>query len=464
MIGCRPRPRLGGWNLVRLACHCLLSNADCHETCWAGSCMWTGLTVARDLQPGSCCQREMLWCGSQLWIVYWSRLVLCRTLRLNFLRDVDDSGLFVRRSLHVLRVVCDFLLAPSIGAVGKGFFHGPSKLRCEILLPSSLRLCPQIYLGLHIASCSSSRLHCHGLSAFRNPGLCCEVCCTPCGFAWPLRLNFCLMLLFVPRVTLLHHPNLVCFIDVILDFIFSLILYRCLHKFLLLRCKLGAGVLPTAIVFCSATATVVAWETPLQICLHHHSLLICFTLPTLFESSQSPLVLSMREGLGDDFASASAFASASVFAVGSAFGPLATNSRSCQSPFFSMATALLSPCLRPFARLFINLTMCEWALFPKPTTTLGLVEQAFRRMPSFTGWVIASSFKVILARQSRQSSTGTLASGTSGFRRISHALLRGRSRRRIRLCWFCTLIHIVSDTAIVSFRTLPVSFPLPTIS
>ena len=60
----------------------------------------------------------------------------------------------------------------------------------------------------------------------------------------------------VPHVTLPHHLNLVCFIDVMLDFILSLILYRFLLKFLLLlRSKLGAGVLPTAIVFCSATAT-----------------------------------------------------------------------------------------------------------------------------------------------------------------------------------------------------------------
>ena len=36
---------------------------------------------------------------------------------------------------------------------------------------------------------------------------------------------------------------------------------------------------------------------------------------------------------------------------------------------------------RPFRRLFIKLTMCERALFPKPTTTLGLAEQAFWRVP-----------------------------------------------------------------------------------
>ena len=45
----------------------------------------------------------------------------------------------------------------------------------------------------------------------------------------------------------------------------------------------------------------------------------------------------------------------------------------------------------PFRRLFINLTMCEWELLSKPTTTLGLVIQAFWRVPFFTKWVIASS-------------------------------------------------------------------------
>ena len=55
---------------------------------------------------------------------------------------------------------------------------------------------------------------------------------------------------------------------------------------------------------------------------------------------------------------------------------------SCRSFFFNMAISLLSSFfLDLVTRLFINLTMCVWALFPKPTTTLGLVEQAFWRMP-----------------------------------------------------------------------------------
>ena len=86
----------------------------------------------------------------------------------------------------------------------------------------------------------------------------------------------------------------------------------------------------------------------------------------------------------------------------------------------------------PFARLFFNLTMRIRALFPKPTTTLGLVEQAFWRLPFFTEWIGASSFEVILAGPSRHSTTGTLASGTSGSRWFSLTLSHERTRRRIR--------------------------------
>ena len=52
----------------------------------------------------------------------------------------------------------------------------------------------------------------------------------------------------------------------------------------------------------------------------------------------------------------------------------------------------------PFARLFINLAMRIRALFPKPATTLGLVEQAFWRMPFFHRMNCASSFEVIPCR------------------------------------------------------------------
>ena len=66
--------------------------------------------------------------------------------------------------------------------------------------------------------------------------------------------------------------------------------------------------------------------------------------------------------------------------------------------------------------------------------------------------------------QSKHSSTGTYASRTSVSRCIFLILPRRRSRGKIRLCRFCTLIQSVTETAIVSFRALPVGFPLPTIS
>ena len=82
-------------------------------------------------------------------------------------------------------------------------------------------------------------------------------------------------------------------------------------------------------------------------------------------------------------------------------------------------------------------------------------------MPFFTERSGANSFEVILARQSSHFPTWASASRTSGSRCIFHILPRGRTRRRMRQCRFCTLVRIVSETAIVSFRTLPVCFPLP---
>ena len=45
----------------------------------------------------------------------------------------------------------------------------------------------------------------------------------------------------------------------------------------------------------------------------------------------------------------------------------------------------------PFARLFFNLTVCIRALLPKSASILGLVEQAYWRVPLFTEWSGASS-------------------------------------------------------------------------
>ena len=109
----------------------------------------------------------------------------------------------------------------------------------------------------------------------------------------------------------------------------------------------------------------------------------------------------------------------------------------------------------PFAGLFINLAMCIRALIPKSATTLDLVQQAFWRMKLFTEWSGASSFEVILAGPSRHSTTGTLASETSGSRCISLILPRRRARRRIRMFFFCTLIDVVTETALSPLEHCP---------
>ena len=100
-------------------------------------------------------------------------------------------------------------------------------------------------------------------------------------------------------------------------------------------------------------------------------------------------------------------------------------------PFQHSHCTFVTILFRTFAGLFINLAMCTRALFPKSETTLGLVEHAFRRVPLFTEWSGASSFEVILARQSTHSSTGTPASRTSGSWCVFHFLPRKRSWRKV---------------------------------
>ena len=142
-----------------------------------------------------------------------------------------------------------------------------------------------------------------------------------------------------------------------------------------------------------------------------------------------------------------------------------TDSRSCQSPFFNKATALLSLFdLDHFVGCSLTWRCANEHFSPNRQQLFFFVEQAFWRMPPFTEWVIASSFEVILARPSRHSTGGGFTSGTSGPRWFSLTLLHERILRRIWWWTFSTLIDIVAETAIVSFHTLPVGFPLRTIS
>ena len=121
--------------------------------------------------------------------------------------------------------------------------------------------------------------------------------------------------------------------------------------------------------------------------------------------------------------------------------------------FCNIKNALLSPFFSDFAGLFFNLTVQIRALFPKSTSILRLVTN-----------ILEDAFELIFRGQTRRSSTGTLISWTSGSRHISLILQHERPRRRIRVYQLCALIEIVTETAIVSVRTLPVDFPLPTIT
>ena len=79
-------------------------------------------------------------------------------------------------------------------------------------------------------------------------------------------------------------------------------------------------------------------------------------------------------------------------------------------------------------------------------------------MPFFTEWSGASSFEVILARQSRHSTTGTLASKTSGSRRISHILPRERTWRRFGCVDFARLLISYRKLQLSPFEHCPLAF------
>ena len=72
--------------------------------------------------------------------------------------------------------------------------------------------------------------------------------------------------------------------------------------------------------------------------------------------------------------------------------------------------------------------------------------------------------KVILARPSRRSTTGTFYLWDFGFSMIFRSFCCMKEfGEGFDGVTFSTLIRIVAETAIVSFYTLPVGFPLPTI-
>ena len=125
-----------------------------------------------------------------------------------------------------------------------------------------------------------------------------------------------------------------------------------------------------------------------------------------------------------------------------------------------MATALLLPFLGTFCLAVLQPGDAHKSTFPQICTHSRTCRTSTPEDAIFHRMSCARSFEVILARQSSHFPTWASAFRTSGSRCIFHTLLRRRSGRRIWLCRFCTLIRIVSETAIVSFRTLLVGFPI----
>ena len=118
----------------------------------------------------------------------------------------------------------------------------------------------------------------------------------------------------------------------------------------------------------------------------------------------------------------------------------------------------------PLAWLFFNLALRIRALFPKSATTLGLVEQALRRMPLFTECSCASSYEVILAGHRDILPLGLLPLGL----RILDAFVSFCRMKEFGDGFDC----VIFPSSTLSWRKLqlsplehcPLDFPLPTIS
>ena len=135
---------------------------------------------------------------------------------------------------------------------------------------------------------------------------------------------------------------------------------------------------------------------------------------------------------------------------------------SCSSCFFNMATALLSSFFLDLCVDCSSTWRCAKEHFSQTdnhswSCGTSILEGAIFHKMSYCKFFWGNPWK-----PSRRSTTGAPASGTSGSRWFSLTLLHERILRRIWWWTFPTLIHIVAETAIVSFHTLPVGFPLPT--
>ena len=109
--------------------------------------------------------------------------------------------------------------------------------------------------------------------------------------------------------------------------------------------------------------------------------------------------------------------------------------------------------------------MCLRALFPKSATTLGLVEQTFWRVPLITERIGASSFEVILGKAIETFlSLGLFPLGLLVLDAFLSVCCMKEFGDGFGCVIFPRLLISCRKLPIVSFHTLPVGFPLPTIS
>ena len=113
-----------------------------------------------------------------------------------------------------------------------------------------------------------------------------------------------------------------------------------------------------------------------------------------------------------------------------------------------------------FTWLFFNVAVWKQTLVPCFASRFSSMELTFGRMPIHTRRTRTSTFQIVSARLSRKSASLTSASGASFSRRTStscHWWLRGWSGFWSR--FWCTIITLMPETTLVTFRTLAFFLP-----
>ena len=147
-------------------------------------------------------------------------------------------------------------------------------------------------------------------------------------------------------------------------------------------------------------------------------------------------------------------------------GSISWNTQPNCRVLFSIATALLSPSfLEPFARLFFNLAMRTRALFYRicihsRTCTTSILEDAIFHRMNWCNFLWGNPCMAIETFSHWETFLWDFGFSTD----FSHSVAWKISETGSAVSVFARLLISCRKLQIVSFRTLPVGFPLPTIS